>query len=136
MSKVFDSSAVLAFLYDEPGAEKVRPDLPDGIISAVNATEVLAVLVRNGVPLADAHLALQKTRLKVLEFSLAGALKTASILSQQSRSRGLSLGDRACMATALLLQLPVVTAERNWVGLQVPELRIEFIRGVANPPRA
>jgi ribonuclease VapC len=129
MSKVFDSSAVLAFLYDEPGAAKVRPDLPEGIISAVNAAEVLAVLLRNGVPLEDAHTVLRKTRLKVLEFSLAGALKTAEILSGQARSHGLSLGDRACMATALLLQLPVVTAERNWVSLRVPDLQIELIRG-------
>ena len=129
MSKVFDSSAVLAFLYDEPGAAKVRPDLPEGIISAVNAAEVLAVLLRNGVPLEDAHTVLRKTRLKVIEFSLAGALKTAEILSWQTRGHGLSLGDRACMATALLLQLPVVTAERNWVSLRVPDLQIELIRG-------
>src|SRR5580658_6488138 len=128
MSKVFDSSAVLAFLYDEPGAERVRPDLPDGVISAVNAAEVLAVLVRNGVPLDDALLALQKTRLKVHEFSLAGALKTAAVLSPEFRTRGLSLGDRACMATALLLNLPVVTAEHNWAGMQVPDLQIEVIR--------
>lgn len=129
MPKVFDSSAVLAFLYDEPGGDKVRPDLPDGIISAVNAAEVLAVLVRNGVPLDDASLALQKTRLKVEAFSLAGAAKTAALLTPQFRSLGLSLGDRACMATALLMQLPVVTAERNWAGLKVPDLQIELIRG-------
>jgi PIN domain nuclease of toxin-antitoxin system len=129
MPKVFDSSAVLAFLYDEPGGDKVRPDLPDGIISAVNAAEVLAVLVRNGVPLEDASTALQKTRLKVQEFTLAGAAKTAALLTPQFRSLGLSLGDRACMATALLMQLPVVTAERNWAQLKVPDLQIELIRG-------
>jgi len=129
MPKVFDSSAVLAFLYDEPGGDKVRPDLPDGIISAVNAAEVLAVLVRNGVPLNDASLALQKTRLKIEAFSLAGAAKTAALLTPQVRSLGLSLGDRACMATALLMQLPVVTAERKWAGLKVPALQVELIRG-------
>ena len=129
MPKVFDSSAVLAFLYDEAGGDKVRPDLPDGIISAVNAAEVLAVLVRNGVPLDDASLALQKTRLKVEAFSLAGAARTAALVPPQFRSLSLSLGDRACMATALLMQLPVVTAEREWAGLKVPDLQIELIRG-------
>lgn len=128
MPKVFDSSAVLAFLYDEPGSDKVRRNLADGIISAVNAAEVLAVLVRNGVPLEDASLALQKTRLKVQEFSLAGAGKTAALLSPEFRSLGLSLGDRACMATAILLNLPAVTAERIWTSLQVPDLQIECIR--------
>ena len=47
----------------------------------------------------------------------------------QFRSLSLSLGDRACMATALLMQLPVVTAEREWAGLKVPDLQIELIRG-------
>ena len=128
MAKVLDSSAVLAFLYDEPGAEKVRPDLLDGIISAVNAAEVLAVLVRKGAPLEEAVVALQKTRLQVQEFSAAGAVETASLLSPQFRSRGLSLGDRACLATGLLLKLSVVTAERNWAGLDVSGLKIELIR--------
>jgi ribonuclease VapC len=124
MAKVLDSSAVLAFLYDEPGAEKVRPDLLDGIISAVNAAEVLAVLVRKGAPLEEAVLALRKTRLQVQEFSAASAVKTVDL---QFRGRGLCLGDRACMATGLLLQLSVVTAERNWAGLEVPGLKIERI---------
>jgi len=55
-------------------------------------------------------------------------VKTAEIMSSQMRDRGLSLGDRSCMATALLLGLPVVTAERNWIGLDVPGLQIEMIR--------
>jgi PIN domain nuclease of toxin-antitoxin system len=123
MAKVFDSSAVLAFLHKEPGWERTLSNLPDGWISAVNAAEVLAVLVRNGMPPEEACLALRKTRLKVVDFSLDSAAKTAELLH-----RGISLGDRACMATALLMGLPVVTADRNWAGLRVPNLLIEHIR--------
>jgi PIN domain nuclease of toxin-antitoxin system len=129
MAKVFDSSAVLALLYDEPGGEKVRSDLPDGLLSAVNAAEVLIVLVRKGAPLEEALPALQKTELKILDFSLAGAVKTAGLSSQQFRNRGLSPGDRASIATALLLEVPAVTADRNWLGLRIPGLQIELIRG-------
>ena len=49
MAKLFDASAVLAFLYAGPGAAQVRAEFPGGMISAVNAAEVLAVLVRNGL---------------------------------------------------------------------------------------
>jgi len=119
---------VLAVLYEEPGAEKVRADLPDGSISAVNAAEVVTVLVRKGMPLKEAAVTLRKTLLKVQDFSLDHAIKTAEILSPQLRSRGLSLGDRACLVTGLLLQLPVVTAERSWIGLQIPGLEIELVR--------
>ena len=125
MAKVFDSSAVLAFLFEEPGGERTVPDLPGGLMSAVNAAEVLAVLVHKGMSLEEARLALRKTRLKIVDFSMDGAAKTAELLA-----RGISLGDRACMATALLMGLPAVTADRSWAGLRVPNLRIEYIRGV------
>src|ERR1035441_11125503 len=80
MAKVFDSSAILAFLYEEPGWEKILPDLPGGLISAVNAAEVLAVLVLHELPLEEALLALRKTRLRIVDFSVACAAKTAELL--------------------------------------------------------
>ena len=128
MAKVFDSSAVLAALYGEPGGDKVKQDLPGGVVSSVNASEIITVLMRKGAPFEEASAILRKTLLKVQDFTLESALKTASLLSPQARSRGLSLGDRACLATGLLLRLPVVTAERNWTGLSVPGLKIETIR--------
>jgi PIN domain nuclease of toxin-antitoxin system len=128
MAKVFDSSAVLAALYGEPGGDKVKQDLPGGVVSSVNASEIITVLMRKGAPFEEASAILRKTLLKVQDFTLESALKTASLRSPQARSRGLSLGDRACLATGLLLRLPVVTAERNWTGLSVPGLKIETIR--------
>ena len=51
-------------------------------------------------------------------------------LDVQTTAQSLPLGDRACMATALLMGLTAVTADRNWAGLHVSNLRIEYIRGV------
>ena len=116
-------------MYNETGAELVRTDLPEGIIAAVNAAEILTVLVRNGVTLADASLALQKTGLTILDFSGRHAAKVAELSSPILRRRGISLGDRACMATAVIEKLPAVTADRNWSDLRVPGLRVESIRG-------
>ena len=50
------------------------------------------------------------------------------MLTPAFREKGISLGDRACMALALAEGLPVVTAERCWAALAVPELQIELIR--------
>ena len=95
MQKIFDSSAVLAFLLDEPGSETVRRDLPDGRMSAVNAAEVMTVLVRNKMPASDARVALVNTGLTILDFGLEQAVRSLELLSSQLRSRGISLGDRA-----------------------------------------
>jgi len=128
MRKVFDSSAVLAFLYGEAGSETVRADLPEGVLCAVNAAEVLTVLVRDGVPLPEAGLALQKTGLIILDFSSRHAAKAAELSSPALLRRGISLGDRACMAVSLTEELPAVTADREWRALAIPGLKIELIR--------
>ena len=49
-SVVFDSSAILALLRDEPGAELVAGYVGDGLISAVNLQGVIKGLLRRDVP--------------------------------------------------------------------------------------
>jgi PIN domain nuclease of toxin-antitoxin system len=48
-------------------------------------------------------------------------------LVTETRSRGLSLGDRACLALAITLQAPVYATDRIWesvnVGIDVRVLR-------------
>jgi PIN domain nuclease of toxin-antitoxin system len=130
MAKVLDSSALLAFLLNEPGSEKVAPHVPGGMMSAVNAAEVLLVLVRGGVPLEAAELALRKTQVAILDFTLESAAVATRIMIGDSefKSRGISFGDRACMATALQRGLAVITADRAWQGLKIDGLQIDFIR--------
>ena len=53
-SVVFDASAVLALLRNEPGADVVAQYIGDGLISAVNFQEVLKGLLRRGVPMDEA----------------------------------------------------------------------------------
>jgi ribonuclease VapC len=51
---VFDASAVLALLFEEPGAEVVRAQLRTGVIGAANLAEVLAKLSDHGLPAVEA----------------------------------------------------------------------------------
>ena len=53
-SVVFDASAILALLGNEPGAEIVARHIGDGIISAVNFQEVVKELLRRGIPIGVA----------------------------------------------------------------------------------
>lgn len=97
MTAVLDASAVLALLFDEPGAEAVVDHITAGtVISTVNLAEVANVLVRNG---RDPSTVLQPLRaqVEVLPFTDSDAITAAELYPLVSR--GLSLGDRTAVAS-------------------------------------
>ena len=118
MNVVLDSSAVLAVINGEAGAERVEDALPGGTISAANFSEVLSKLVDKGHDDGEAVAALDALPLTVLPLDAAQA-RRAGLLRRQTRRLGLSLGDRVCLALAVELRLPVVTADRAWAQLDL-----------------
>ena len=118
MSAVLDSSAVLAVINGEAGAERVEDLLTGGSIGAANFSEVLSKLVDRGHDDGAAAAVLDALPLTVLPMDAAQA-RRAGLLRRQTRRLGLSLGDRACLALALETGLPVVTADRVWAQLDL-----------------
>ncbi|MDP1340666.1 PIN domain-containing protein, partial [Klebsiella variicola] len=49
---ILDASALLAFLHDEPGADRVGKALDGGVVCTVNWSEVLQKSLRAGVDVA------------------------------------------------------------------------------------
>ncbi len=124
---VLDASAILAVIGGEPGAEKLTPDLlARAVGSAVNLAEVQAKLVSRGWSSEQAWEDATSPVREVLAFDAAQA-KVAGDLVTQTRPLGLSLGDRACLALGIALNLPVYTAERAWRKLKVG-VRVQVIR--------
>jgi len=129
---VLDASALLAFLRGEPGAELVEEALVTGThISAVNWAEVLSKLAEAGQAPRDVAQDLENQGLlglaliiHPLEESLA--MRIAELRSL-TRHKGLSLGDRACLALGSHLQFEVLTADHDWGELDLG-LQIRFIR--------
>lgn len=129
---VLDASALLAFLHGERGAEVVAEALLEGaLISAVNWAETLTKLAELGQePDAVSHRledeGILGTTLVIRPFEEQLARRVAQ-LRQATRSAGLSLGDRSCLALAAHLDLPALTADRNWKDLDVG-IEIKLIR--------
>ncbi len=126
--KIFDASAALAVLFNEPGNQKASQLIEEGdaAISAVNAAEVVARLCERGLAPELADAALASLRIEVLPFSAAQALVSGH-LRVTTRALGLSLGDRCCLALAA--EAPgntVVTADRPWKALK--GYKFTFIR--------
>ena len=115
---VFDASAVLALLFEEPGAEVVRAQLRTGVIGAANLAEVLAKLSDHGLPAVEAVRAVTILGLEVAPMTAAQAGRSAELRSL-TRSVGLSLGDRACLALAAELGALALTADRIWDAVAV-----------------
>jgi PIN domain nuclease of toxin-antitoxin system len=115
---VLDASALLALLNAEPGSVAVADSLSDAVISSVNLAEVVGKLADRGMSEGEIRLALGGLGLDVHAFD-AGAAYSAGLLRRATSSRGLSLGDRACLALGIALDAPVLTTDRGWKALQV-----------------
>lgn len=121
--KVFDASAVLAFLLGEPGGPTAARAMNGAYISSVNAAEVYTRLARLGVHPDETAEDLSDAGLSVLDATEPLA-RTAGELSDRP---GLSIGDRFCIALAQSMALPVVTSDRIWDRLDLP-VTVELIR--------
>jgi ribonuclease VapC len=123
---VLDASAVLAVLGGELGADLVVPLLGGALMSAVNYAEVASKLMNSGAGRSEARDAILGLGIEVSDFDLALAERTGE-LRPLTRHRGLSLGDRACLALAEREGAPAVTADRNWRDI-LPGIEIRVVR--------
>jgi PIN domain nuclease of toxin-antitoxin system len=123
---VLDASALLALINSEPGWEMVGAALSEAVISAVNLAEVVTKMVDIGIPEADAWSEAADLVPVVIDFGPELARATAG-LRKATRTLGLSLGDRACLALAEQLHLPALTADGAWRRLAIG-VEIRFLR--------
>lgn len=126
MPMIFDASALLAILRSEHGGETANRYLTGAAISTVNLSEAVAVLIRKGMPPEAAQEAVEDLEMEVVPFDRDQAYRTAR-LAPVTAARGLSLGDRACLALALARSQPALTAEREWdhidAGVRIVRIR-------------
>ena len=127
---VLDASALLAYLHGEPGADAVADALVQkAAISAVNWAETLSKLAERGQDPDAVTTQLREQGLLdhgLIIYSVDEELGCyIAKLRTTTRSLGLSLGDRACLALALKLNLPALTSDRVWESLSIGvEIRV------------
>lgn len=124
IKNILDASAVLAVLNGEPGEKKVIPILGESAISAVNLTEVAAKLLEAGMDESGARLAVSVLGIgEIVDFTEDLAWEAAR-LRPVTKQYGLSLGDRACLALAIKLKIPAVTADKEWSKLKLCKVNV------------
>jgi PIN domain nuclease of toxin-antitoxin system len=120
---VLDASSLLAYLQDEDGASDVEEVLArSATIGTANLAEALSTLALRGAEPREVLAELEARGvlgglLAVEPLTIDDALAIAE-LRAPTKEHGLSLGDRACLALGIRLELPVMTADRAWVELE------------------
>jgi PIN domain nuclease of toxin-antitoxin system len=126
---VLDASAIVAFLRDEEGADRVEEQLDraasdamPGVLCIVNLTEILEVLPDALTsPLFGPNGLVEVVGITQEQARWAASIKDAT------RVAGLSLANRLCLAVAHETKQSVVTADRAWsevdVGVSVVQIR-------------
>jgi PIN domain nuclease of toxin-antitoxin system len=115
---VLDASALLAYMFSEPGRPQVEAELGSSCLSTVNLAEVLGRFVRHGQGSQPVLRQVLASPIEIVPFSDTEAALAASLLPH-TQPLGLSLADRACLALALRRGIPVLTADRTWAALNV-----------------
>jgi PIN domain nuclease of toxin-antitoxin system len=126
---VLDASALLAFLFEEPGQQIVADAIAEGaVVCAGNFAEVVTVLVRGGMPGDRATKVVANLPVTCFDLDFDLAMRCGALFTV-TKSAGLSLGDRMCLALALREGIPALTADRAWsaiaaaVGVAVKAIR-------------
>lgn len=128
---VLDASALMAYFYQEPGADVVESAILQGsFISTINWAEVLSTAIHRGEDIDELiskiESANELSRLTILPAIEIDAIQIAR-LRPATKTLGLSLGDRACLALGLRLDLTVLTADQIWKNLAL-NIPITIIR--------
>ena len=118
MRFVIDSSAVLAVLGQEPGADLVEPLLAAGLVSSVNIAEITAKLVERGASPSGVRKVLLGLPCSIAPVDENQGFLAGEIIAE-TRHMGVSLGDSFCLALARCLGAPVLTADRVWADLDL-----------------
>jgi ribonuclease VapC len=123
---VLDSSVIMAIVRGETGEDEALRLSEGAVISAVNIAEVVTKCVEHGYPDDVALEIVQSGDVRVIPFDEKHALLTGRLRAKAPKGV-LSLGDRACIATAILQEAVAVTADRVWAEFDLG-CKIELIR--------
>ncbi len=118
---VLDASAILAFLQGEPGEEMLRLALQSNrcVVTAANQSEVIAKILDSGVEAEAITTMMGQLAYTVIDITAEDG-EFSGWMRNQTRTIGMSVGDRLCLAAAKRLKTAVLTSDRPWLTMAQP----------------
>lgn len=110
---VLDASALIALINEEPGSDHVKKFLSGSIMSAVNISEVVAVLTKLDIPQDSIQTVIRNLVHAIIPFDEEQAF-ISGYLYTDIHSKGLSFGDKACLSLGKKNDMTVLTSNPKW----------------------
>ncbi len=123
-----DSSAIIAFIKQEPYKPELETWLAYGSYTYVNLAETIGALKRFGFDPRSVDVFLEEVSIQTVPLSKDVAIMAGAMDSRLVKG-GLALADRCCLAYAKVHAIPAVTADRAWsevadtLGVEVLQIR-------------
>jgi ribonuclease VapC len=116
---ILDASALIAVFLQEREHEVIARLKGAKLMSSVNLAEVTSRLVDLGYTDDAVAFMIQNANVDFITFDAEQAFLSGQ-LRAQTRHKGLSLGDRACLALGMVRGAKVYTADQAWAELDLP----------------
>ena len=118
---------MLALLHEERGADEIEAALDGAVMSCVNLSEVLQKAEQHGVDTEGLEFDLQGLGVRLHDFDVRSA-RGAADLWPITRHRGLSLGDRVCLALTRVTGGTAITTDTRWAELETTGITVQVVR--------
>ena len=128
--KLLDASCVLAWAYEEAGADVVDAVITQAFITAPNMAEVVSKLQRaggSGYEFAEDLVAAGLTVVPLAWPHVRVITEIQNSAAPFMGKRKLSLGDLCCLAFGVVEGLEILTADRAWALLPL-RTKVQVIR--------
>ncbi len=124
---VLDASALIALIKNETGADVVESLLGRIVMSAINVSEAAGILVDLGMSYEECKNNIEPYIDVIVPLDTQQSFDIA-FLKNSTKHKGLSIGDRACIALGIKMELPIYTADKVWADLDLKGADIILIR--------
>lgn len=124
---VLDSSALIALIKGETGADIVESFLGSIVMSTLNISESAGILIDLGMSMDEARDSIEPFIDVIVSLDIQQSYDIA-LLKKLTSNKGLSIGDRACIALGIQMKLPIYTADKVWAKLDIEGANIILIR--------
>jgi PIN domain nuclease of toxin-antitoxin system len=123
---LLDTSCLIALADKEHGWEFVRDIRKNSGVSLINLSEFVSVIAKRGATSYDIKAMVSTLAVESIQLT-ADIAFLAGELIVHTKKFGLSLGDRVCIATGILCDIPIYTADQIWTKLDL-DCDIRLIR--------